>query len=60
MEFKKIAIIGASTGQVKLYERARALGYYVIGFAWEQGAVCKSLADKFYPISIIEKDIIIY
>ncbi len=59
MEFKKIAIIGASTGQVKLYERARALGYYVIGFAWEQGAVCKSLADKFYPISIIEKDIIV-
>lgn len=56
MEIKKIAIIGASTGQVKLYEKARALGYYVIGIAWEKGAVCKPLADKFYPISILEKD----
>ena len=56
MDIKKIAIIGASTGQVKLYEKARALGYYVVGIAWEKGAVCKPLADKFYPISIIEKD----
>lgn len=25
-------------------------------FAWEEGAVCKELADYFYPISIIEKE----
>lgn len=59
MKIRKIAIIGASTGQVKLYEKARSLGYYVVGFAWEKGAVCKALADKFYPISIIEKDRIV-
>ena len=59
MDVRKIAIIGASTGQIKLYEKARALGYYVIGIAWDKGAICKPLADKFYPISIMEKERIV-
>jgi len=28
-------------------------------FSWEDGAVCKEYADNFYPISIIEKDLIL-
>lgn len=59
MNVKKIAIIGASTGQVRLYQKARELGYFVIGIAWDKGAICKPLADKFYSISIIEKDKIV-
>ena len=49
-----IAIIGASTGQYKLFIKAKELGLRTIAFAWEKGAVCKDLADKFYPISIFE------
>lgn len=53
---KTIAIIGASTGQQKLYVKAKEMGLRTIGFAWEKGAICKNLADIFYPISILEKD----
>lgn len=53
---KKLAIIGASYLQYPLVEQARKLGLEVHCFAWEDGAVCKKLADYFYPISIIEKD----
>ncbi|MCQ2743329.1 MAG: ATP-grasp domain-containing protein [bacterium] len=56
---KKLAIIGASWGQKRLCEKAREMGLYTIGFAWEDGAVCKDLFSKFYPISIMEKDKII-
>lgn len=56
---KKIAIIGASEGQLLLVQKAKELGLYTICFAWEQGAVCKSYCDKFYPISIYDTDAII-
>lgn len=52
----KLAIIGASPGQYYLCEKAREKGITTIGFAWEKGAVCKDMFDKFYPISIKEKD----
>lgn len=55
----KLAIIGASTGQLPLCEKSKELGIYTIGFAWPQGAVCKDIVDKFYPISILEKDAIL-
>lgn len=32
---------------------------YSICFAWEEGAVCKDLCDKFYPISTTDKDAIL-
>ena len=32
------------------------MGIETICFAWEEGAVCKDIADQFYPFSIIEKD----
>lgn len=56
---KKIAIIGASYLQQPLVEKCKELGVYSICFAWEEGAVCKDLCDKFYPISTIDKDAIL-
>ena len=53
---KKLAIIGASYLQQPLVEKAKEIGLYTICFAWADGAVCADVADKFYPISIIEKD----
>lgn len=52
----KLAIIGASTGQLPLTLKAKELGHTVISFAWDNGAVCKKYADKFYPISVLEKE----
>jgi len=56
---KKLAIIGASYLQQPLVEKCKELGIYSICFAWEEGAVCKDLCDKFYPISTIDKDAIL-
>lgn len=53
---RKIAIIGASYLQQPLVQRAKEMGLYTICFAWADGAVCKDVADKFYPISVIEKE----
>lgn len=53
---KKIAIIGASYLQLPAVKKAQEMGLYVICFAWKEGAVCKDVADKFYPISIIDKE----
>jgi biotin carboxylase len=57
---KKLAIIGASTGQKQLCLNARSMNdveSYCI--AWEKGAVCKDIVDHFIPISITEKDKIV-
>lgn len=56
---KKIAVIGASIGQLPLCLKAKEMGLYVICFAWEQGAACKDVVDKFCTISILEKDKIV-
>ncbi len=56
---KKIAIIGASEGQLLLVRKAKELGLYTICFAWEKGAVCKDECDKFFPISIFDTDKIV-
>lgn len=53
---KKIAIIGASYLQLPLVEKAKEMGLETHCFAWSEGAVCKNVADYFYPISILEKD----
>lgn len=52
---KKLAIIGASYLQKPLVEKCKELEVYSICFAWEEGAVCKDLCDKFYPISTVDK-----
>lgn len=56
---KKLAIIGASYLQLPLVEKAKEMGLETICFAWEEGAVCKDMADQFYPISIIDKEAIL-
>lgn len=57
----KLAIIGASFGQIALYKKAREMGLEVIGFAWNKGALreCLDCADRFYPISVVETDRIV-
>lgn len=52
----KIAIIGASYLQVPAVIKAKEMGHEVICFAWPEGAICKDYADRFYPVSITDKD----
>lgn len=56
---KKLAIIGASSGQYPLCLKAKELGLDTFCFAWEKGAVCKEIVNHFYPISIFEMDRIV-
>ena len=53
---KKIAIIGASYLQLPLVRKAQEMGLEVHCFAWADGAVCKDVADFFYPIDVKEKN----
>ena len=56
---KKIAIIGASYLQNPLILKAKELGFETHVFAWQCGDVGERTADYFYPISIVEKDLIL-
>jgi biotin carboxylase len=56
IEMKKLAIIGASYLQLPLVRKAKEMGIESHCFAWEDGAVCKEMADYFYPVSILEKE----
>lgn len=53
---KRLAIIGASYLQEPLVRKAKEMGLYTICFAWADGATCAAICDKFYDISIIEKE----
>lgn len=53
---KKLVIVGANNFQLPLIKKAKELGMETHVFAWEKGAVGKEFADRFYPISIIEKE----
>jgi hypothetical protein len=53
---KTLAIIGASYLQRPLVEKAQEMGLRTICFAWAEGAVCKDLCDRFYPVSVTEKE----
>lgn len=53
---KNLAIIGASYFQLPLIEKAKEMGYTTHVFAWAANDVGESVADYFYPISIIEKE----
>ena len=59
MKKNKLAIIGASYLQMPIVKKAKEMGIETICFAWEDGAVCKTVADQFYPISIIDKESIL-
>ena len=51
-----LAIIGASYLQLPLIEKAKEMGYTTHVFAWAAGDVGETVADYFYPISIVEKE----
>lgn len=57
---KKLAVIGGSYLQLPVVKKAKEMGIEVHCFSWTDGAVCKEVADFFYPISIIEKETILY
>lgn len=42
-----------------LVEKAKEMGVESICFAWEEGAVCKDVCDRFYPVSTVDKDAIL-
>lgn len=52
----RLAVLGANAPLECFYRQAKALGYFIIGIAWAEGAVCRKYCDKFYPISFTEKD----
>ena len=57
---KKLAILGASYLQKPLVKKAIEMGVEVHCFAWDNSfAVCRDIADYFYPISVLEKDLIL-
>ena len=56
---KKLAIIGASYLQMPLVKKVKEMGVESICFAWEEGAVCKDVCDRFYPVYTIDKDAIL-
>lgn len=58
-KMKKIAVIGASSGQLPIVKKAKEKELEVHCFAWDEGAICKSYSDFFYPISIFETNQII-
>ena len=53
---KRLAIIGASYLQLPIVQKAKEMGIETHCFAWADGAVCKDVADYFYPISILDKE----
>lgn len=53
---KKLAVVGGSYLQLPIVQKAKGLGYEVHCFAWLEGAVCKEVADYFYPVSTREKE----
>ncbi|NLZ70496.1 MAG: ATP-grasp domain-containing protein [Clostridiaceae bacterium] len=55
-DVKRLVIIGANAFQLPLILKAAELGYETHVFAWAEGAVGAEYADRFYPISIVEKD----
>lgn len=56
---QKLAVIGASYLQLPLVRKAQEMGLEVHCFAWADGAVCKDVADYFYPIDVKEKELIL-
>lgn len=56
----KIAILGASYLQLPLIEKAKDMNIETHCFAWDNDyAVCKYVSDYFYPISVLDKEIVL-
>lgn len=52
---RRIAIIGAASGQLPLCQKAREMGLETYCFANKDGG-CAEFADHFIPVSIIDKE----
>lgn len=59
MAKQKLAVIGANYLQKPLVEKAVDLGIETHVFAWEKGNIAASVADYYYPVSVIEKETIL-
>lgn len=57
---KKLAILGASYLQIPLIIKANDMGLETHVFAWEDGADGKDLASFFYPLSVLDKELILF
>ncbi len=53
---KRLAIIGASNMQLPLVLKAREMNLETLVFAWPQGAVAAEAADRFFPLSTLDKE----
>lgn len=53
---KKLAVIGAGYLQLPLVKKAKDMGVEAVCFAWAEGAVCKDVCDRFYPVSTTDKE----
>lgn len=58
-ERKCLAIIGAGEMACTFAKKAKDIGVRTICFAWDEGALARELVDRFYPISIFEKEKIV-
>lgn len=57
---KKLAILGASYLQKPLVDKANQMGIETHCFAWDNDeAICKQYASFFYPISVLDKELIL-
>jgi biotin carboxylase len=57
---KKLAILGASYLQKPLVDKANSMGFETHCFAWDNDeAICKFHAHYFYPISVLNKELIL-
>ncbi|MGP1508303.1 MAG: ATP-grasp domain-containing protein [Sphaerochaeta sp.] len=56
---KRLAILGANASISVLIRKAKSLGYETHVFAWACGDPGEKEADFFYPISLIDKELIL-
>ncbi len=52
----KIVIIGAGEFQRALISKAKEMGYETHVFAWRTGESGEQMADKFYPVSVVNRE----
>lgn len=56
---KKLAIIGAGEMQLPLVLKAKEMGLKTLCFAWAEGAICRDQCDKYYEVSILDRETIL-
>jgi biotin carboxylase len=56
--YLRIAVLGASYLQKPLYQKLREMNIFSIGLSWDRSEDCvqEGLVDKYYEVSIIEKE----